>query len=90
MNKPIPVTEEITVPATTGLTGNVVPLIERSNGLIVRKVSPDAAKSLLAELDKFDQAEQRETLAFLKTALNETRAAQGARLIFPDEQTDLA
>jgi hypothetical protein len=87
---PITIAEEIVLPASTERTSNVVPLIGQSHGLIVRKVSSDAARSLLAELDEFDQSEQRDTLAFLKTALNETRAAQGARLIFLDEQTDPA
>ncbi|MDQ3011979.1 MAG: hypothetical protein M3X11_14885 [Acidobacteriota bacterium] len=63
---------------------------EDSIGLIVRRVDPQSAKTLLSELDDFDEADQRETLEYLKQALNKTRAAQGARLIFPDEQIDLA
>ncbi len=90
MNRPIPVAKEIATTNQNGRAENATPLIRRSSGLIVRKADPEAAKFLLAELDEFDEAEQRETLAFLKKALNETRATQGARLIFPDEQTDLA
>ncbi len=90
MNRPIPIAEEIAKTNSTNRAANAAPRLRRSAGLTVRKADPEAAKSLLAELDEFDEAEQRETLAFLKRALNETRAAQGARLIFPDEQTDPA
>lgn len=61
-------------------------LFEGSVGLILRRPDRETAKTLLSELDEFDGDEQRETLAYLKKALNETRAAQGARLIFPDDK----
>lgn len=59
------------------------------SGLALRPVTPEAALTLLAELDDFDAAEQSETFEYLKEALNQTRAARGERLIFSDEQTDL-
>jgi hypothetical protein len=59
----------------------------QQSGLILKKVAPELARTLLAELDQFDEAEQRETFEHLQRALNETRAAHGERLIFPNEQT---
>jgi hypothetical protein len=59
------------------------------SGLTLRPVTPEDALTLLAELDDFDAAEQSETFEYLKEALNQTRAARGERLIFPDEQADL-
>ena len=61
-------------------------LFEGAAGLTIRRVDPETAKTLLSELDEFDGDEQRETLNYLKKALNETRASQGARLIFPDDE----
>lgn len=61
-------------------------LFEGSAGLILRRPDRETAKTLLSELDEFDGDEQRETLAYLKKALNETRADQGARAIFPDNE----
>jgi hypothetical protein len=58
------------------------------SGLVLRPVMPEAALTLLAELDDFDANEQAETFEYLKKALNQSRAARGERLIFPDEQVD--
>ena len=89
MNRKRFVPEENQNEAEGHLTPNGKIQGKRPSGLIVRRVEATAAKSLLSELDEFDETEQRETFELLKRALNETRASQGARLIFPDEQTDL-
>lgn len=57
----------------------------RPSGFVLQKIDVPAA---LAVLDRFleeDEAEQRETFEYLKRALNETRAAQGERPLFPNE-----
>lgn len=57
----------------------------RSSGFVLQKIDVPAA---LAVLDRFleeDEAEQRETFEYLKGALDETRAAQGERPLFPNE-----
>lgn len=46
---------------------------------------PDAAIAVLESFYEGDEEEQRETLEYLKHALNEDRAAAGARLLFTDE-----
>jgi hypothetical protein len=63
---------------------STAPILQNAKVLTIRRVDPETAKTLLSELDEFDGDEQRETLNYLKQALNETRAAEGARLIFPE------
>jgi hypothetical protein len=46
---------------------------------------PEGAIAFLRSLYEGDPEEQRETFEYLKRALNETRAANGERLLFPDE-----
>jgi hypothetical protein len=46
-------------------------------------LAPAALDSFLTE--GHDEPEQRETFGYLKQALSETRAAQGERLLFPNE-----
>jgi hypothetical protein len=59
----------------------------RKSGVIVRRGDREAAMALLDSLlVEGDQIEERETLEFLKKAINEHRASVGARLMFPDEQ----
>ncbi|HXU35019.1 MAG TPA: hypothetical protein VN937_01560 [Blastocatellia bacterium] len=56
----------------------------RTSGFVLHKIDVPAA---LAVLDRFleeDESEQRETFEHLKHALNETRAAQGERPLFPE------
>jgi hypothetical protein len=60
---------------------------ERPSGFVLKPIDVPLA---LAALDSFlagghDEAEQRETFGYLKQALNETRAAQGERLLFQNE-----
>jgi hypothetical protein len=51
--------------------------LSRRTGLVVR--TPDSAEIdvLFAELEKDDSQERAETLEYLKSALNETRASLG-------------
>lgn len=46
---------------------------------------PEGAIAVLQSFFEGDLEEQRETLEYLKRALNEDRAAAGARLLFSDE-----
>ncbi len=46
---------------------------------------PEGAIAVLQSFFEGDLEEQRETLEYLKRALNEDRAAVGARLLFSDE-----
>jgi hypothetical protein len=46
---------------------------------------PEGAIAVLKSFYEGDAEEQRETFEYLKRALNETRAAGGERLLFPDE-----
>ena len=56
----------------------------RQSGVVVRMGDPQAAMALLDQLlVETDPAEDRETFAFLKQAINQHRATVGARLMFP-------
>lgn len=63
----------------------------RQSGFVLKPIDKGAA---LQMLDSFlvdsDPEEDRETLELLTQAIDEHRAAVGARLMFPDEQTDFA
>ena len=45
---------------------------------MVRRPDSAAVKTLFAELEEYDDQERAETLKFLKSALNETRASLDA------------
>ncbi len=62
----------------------------RKSGFILKPIDVAAATAALKSLYVDDEAEQRETFEYLKNALNETRAANGERLLFPDESDHLA
>ncbi|MGH9802241.1 MAG: hypothetical protein ACRD82_17905 [Blastocatellia bacterium] len=63
----------------------------RKSGLVIRPGNREGAMELLDKLlSEGDPEEERETLEFLKQAINEHRAAVGARLMFPDEQNHSA
>jgi hypothetical protein len=57
----------------------------RSSGFVLDNIDVAAALAMLDSFLEEDEAEQRETFAYLKRALDETRAAQGERLLFPNE-----
>ena len=57
----------------------------RTSGFVLHKVDVPAALVVLDSFLEGDEAEQRETLEYLKQALDETRAAQGERLLFSNE-----
>lgn len=57
----------------------------RSSGFVLQKIDVPAALAVLDSFLEEDEAEQRETFEYLKHALDETRAAQGERLLFPHE-----
>jgi len=82
MNKPVPIAEE------TSFQNENLPIDrQRKSGLVVKPGNRDGAIALLdALLAEGDPEEERETLEFLKKAINEHRAAVGARVMFPDEQ----
>ncbi len=63
----------------------------RKSGVVIRPGNREGAMALLdAMLAEGDPEEEHETLEFLKQAINEHRAAVGARLMFPDEQNHSA
>lgn len=86
MNSTAPVSEHI-VPNSEDL-----PIDRpRKSGLVIRPGNREGAINLLDQLlSEGDPEEERETLELLKQALNEHRAAVGARLMFPDEQNHSA
>ncbi len=55
------------------------------SGLVLPPFNPVGAIAVLQSFFEGDLEEQRETLEYLKRALNEDRAAGGERLLFPDE-----
>ena len=57
----------------------------RKSGFVLKAVDAAAATAALKSLYADDETEQRETFAYLRDALNETRASNGERLLFPDE-----
>ena len=57
----------------------------RTSGFVLDKIDVPAALAVLDSFLEEDEAEQRETFAYLKHALDETRATQGERLLFPNE-----
>jgi hypothetical protein len=57
----------------------------RASGFALQKIDVPAALAVLDSFLEEDEAEQRETLEYLKHALDETRAAQGERLLFSNE-----
>jgi hypothetical protein len=69
------------------LTAQNLPLDRlRPSGLVVRMGDPQAAMEMLDQLlTESDPAEDRETMEFLMKAIDEHRAAVGARLLFPDQ-----
>ncbi|HWN07744.1 MAG TPA: hypothetical protein VNO50_00385 [Pyrinomonadaceae bacterium] len=56
--------------------------LSRKTGLIVRPLDSVALEILFAKLEAYDATERAETLAYLKHALNETRASFGAEPSF--------
>lgn len=62
----------------------------RKSGFVLKPIGVAAAAVALKSLYADDETEQRETFAYLRDALNETRAANGEQLIFPDEPDHLA
>lgn len=61
----------------------------RKSGFILQPINVAAATSALQSLYTDDATEQRETFEYLRNALNETRAANGERILFPDEPDHL-
>ena len=59
--------------------------LARKTGLVNRPLDAATVNHLFTELESYDAAEQRETFAYLKRALNETRAALGAEPVYLDE-----
>ena len=59
--------------------------LARRTGLILRPLTSAIIDELYDELERDDPDERNETLAYLMKALNETRAAVGARPMFPNE-----
>lgn len=57
----------------------------RSSGFELQEIDVPAALAVLDSFLEEDEAEQRDTFEYLKQALNETRAAQGERTLFPNE-----
>lgn len=62
----------------------------RKSGFVLKPIDVVAATAALKSLYADDETEQRETFEYLKRALNETRAANGERILFPDESNHLA
>jgi hypothetical protein len=63
----------------------------RQSGFVLKPIDKEAALRMLNSfLTDSDPEEDRETLKFLAQAIDEHRAALGARLMFPDEQIDTA
>jgi hypothetical protein len=62
----------------------------RPSGFVLKPIDVAAATVALKSLYADDEIEQRETFVYLSNALNETRAANGERLLFPDEPNHLA
>lgn len=62
----------------------------RASGFVLQPINVAAAVAALQSLYADDETEQRATFEYLKTTLNETRAANGEQLIFPDEPDHLA
>lgn len=62
----------------------------RKSGFVLKPIDVAAATAALRSLYADDETEQRETFEYLRNALNETRAAHGERLLFPDESDYLA
>ncbi len=61
------------------------PIHFKAAGFVIQPINVEAALRALDSLCEGDPEEQRETFEYLKRALNETRAANGERLLFPDE-----
>ena len=57
----------------------------RKSGFALKPVDVAAATAALKSLYADDETEQCETFEYLRDALNETRAANGERLLFPHE-----
>ena len=52
---------------------------------MVRRRDSAAVKTLFTELEKYDAQERAETLEFLKSALDETRASLAAEPLYGNE-----
>jgi hypothetical protein len=59
--------------------------LARRTGLVVRPLDTVGVSALFEKLDHYDVKERAETFDYLKRALNETRASQGAEPVFSDE-----
>lgn len=82
MKEPITILDQ----ARTDLMSDKLPIDRtRSSGFVLQKIDVPAALAVLDSFLEGDEAEQRETFEFLKQALDETRAAQGERTLFPNE-----
>ncbi len=55
-------------------------------GLVIRSIDSATLNKLFTELERYDSRERAETFDYLKRALNETRAFQGAELVYTDEK----
>jgi hypothetical protein len=62
----------------------------RKSGFSLKPIDVAAATAALKSLYADDETEQRETFDYLRNALNETRAANSERLLFPDESDHIA
>ena len=58
---------------------------QRPSGFVLHEIDVPAALTVLDSFLEGDEVEQRETLGYLKHALDETRAAQGERPLFSNE-----
>ena len=59
--------------------------LSRKTGLVVRTPNSAELDTLFAELEEYDSQERAETLEYLKSALNETRASLGADPAYLDQ-----
>lgn len=71
--------------ATEEIVADDLVELARKTGLVVRPFDAATVNRLFIELEKYDAEEQRQTFAYLKSALNETRATLGAEPVYLDE-----
>jgi hypothetical protein len=57
----------------------------RPSGFVLQKIDVPSALAVLDSFLEQDEAEQRETFRYLKRAMDQARANQGERLLFPNE-----
>jgi hypothetical protein len=71
--------------ATEEIVANDLAELAHKTGLVIRPFDAATVNRLFTELEKYDEEEQRDTFAYLKNALNETRASLGAEPVYTDE-----